>query len=177
MKTWEEMTKRERRVAIAQDVLKHIEVSDIRDNRGFIVLNDHNYMFTEKEGVVTPEECEVLRKNCSMCARGAMMISRIDIFNSINWSDFSDQLIEEFNYVGAGLTNRRTTAEALKGAFGKKQLGKIESAFEKRSIHASEYCSDDVCNDCVAFGIEYSEPKDRLKAIMENIVENGKFKP
>jgi hypothetical protein len=172
MKTWDEMTKRERRVAVANDVIKHLDRLNIEDGYGFIVTDEVDIL-KDRTGPITHEDCDTIRDTCTMCARGALMISKIDIFNSIDWS------IMDIEYDGddAELVDRDVTDDVLL-EFGKKQLAKIESAFETAAYYAQDAgCSDATAQLCKEFGLKYKHPKDRLRAIMSNIVENGKFKP
>ena len=173
MKTWEEMTKRERRVAIAKDVLDHLDYLNIKDGNGFIVDSGTESLI-DRSGPITHQDCQIIRDTCAMCARGALMISRVDLFNSIDWSQmYSEPCGEEVDFAHRDLTD-----EVLIGAFGKKQLGKIEAAFEVGACYAENVgCSDATAQLCKEFGLKYRDAKDRLRAIMLNIVENGKFKP
>ena len=37
---------------------------------------------------VTPQHCDIIAKSCNMCARGALLLSKIDKFNNVEWYDF-----------------------------------------------------------------------------------------
>jgi len=171
MNKWEEMSPKERRIALAKDVIKHLDSLEVLSGNGYLTLEDDEDFFNSKnpDDQITREDCDQIRKNCAMCARGALFISRVDLFNSINWSSLdSDQ--GKFSDI---LRKEQTTA-CLDESFSEEQLGLIEAAFEQNDFYASE-SSRKLAS--AAENFSYDEPKDRLRQIMENIIKNGEFDP
>lgn len=182
---WDSMTPAKRRVAIARDVIAHLERNEltIEVQNGYVSLTEPtdggstNRISQEQHyGNITPKQCDVIRQTCTMCARGALLISRIDMFNSISWTDIQ-------NARGVG---QIMTTTGLDGAFGREQLNLIECAFEGTSC----WCNPpaDYVDDlkiirtrrlaCKWRKQHYGNPANRLLAIMQNIVDHrGTFKP
>jgi hypothetical protein len=154
------MTRPERRVAIAKDVIKTVRAG------GFGGVDD-GLGYIEGKGArcgvnIDSDRAQEIMPTCSVCARGAMMLCRIAKFNAIEV--FVDEIVR-----------RDHTTQALEDAFGEKQMNIIEAAFECREGYA-EYTS--LARKAVAFGDQFENPSKRLIAIMKNIVDNGgTFKP
>lgn len=101
-KTFENMSKPEQRVAIAEDVLKQIHAGKIYVRRG-VYLSSNTAEFDEKT-----------KSNCSACALGVMFVAKYNLVNC-DW----------FYNMG-----QRRLQVALKDYFSIFQLRKIERAFE-----------------------------------------------
>jgi hypothetical protein len=171
---WDKMTPEERRIAIAKDVIEHLDQMNIMSKNAYMQVFEGD--FVKNEGTITKEECSLLRDNCEVCARGALFISRIDLFNTVDWTDldleYYDPEEEEHDLLSSDITS-----EKLEGAFSKQDLGLIESAFEFNRNHGMrEECSRFDSTNAEYFGLQYDNDKDRLRAIMNNIVQNGNFK-
>jgi hypothetical protein len=174
------VTKTEKKIAIAKDVLKHIK---------------HFKKITQGEyGCVSMEEnlpgddsaqlhIDKITKNCETCALGACFVSYIRLYNKVKIDDFiirNDDIAHtiEFDY-------NDNIFHKLKSIFTQNQLDEIESAFELRDMGDEHHFGDDGYEidedrfqDAIQFGYQYSTPSDRLAAIMKNIVKNnGKFVP
>jgi hypothetical protein len=172
MKTWEEMSRTERKVILCKDVLARIKQERLTVNWGFYINGIYRLpeiLGREKfDEPVTPDDCLVIEKHCEVCARGALLLSRIRLFNSVEWEDLK-------SFGGIGIVQEHTT-DILSEAFSPEELLAIEAAFEARNDEDNDaYIGEDeeYSQDCIGFGLEYEHPDDRLVAIMENIIENN----
>jgi len=89
-KSWEEMTRRERAVALAQDVLAQIanKKFELRAGRGYVEPCDEYLVPNDQwDQAITPDDVCDLQTNCTVCARGALLLSKIDKYNNIKWED------------------------------------------------------------------------------------------
>lgn len=193
-KTWDEMTPAERRVVLAQDVIAHINAKrllHVHDNQCYVNVSvdltdaekDRERRWLDalpRKETISRRIVRRLMKRCDVCARGALMLARIDRFNSMKIRDLH---IGQFG-VGSMEVMSGDTVKALAGAFTKSQLGLIEAAFELRSpcvIHSNFFDTwiDWVGGkNAVEFGGDHKDPTSRLIAIMQNIIDHdGEFKP
>lgn len=146
------LTKAQKRVLIAKDVLKWIRAGAIKTRSGVYVHETRPY----KRLSLTPEESlqskvQDLVNNCEFCALGALFIGAVDKFNKIE--------------VPCGVRRASELSgdavfSSLEKWFSRKQLDQIESAFEGWG-HDTFFMS--VLHPCT---------QDRLKAICLNIVRN-----
>ena len=163
-KKWDDMTPAERRVALAKDVIKQIHAKkiEVRAGWGFVapkydawgsfydLPND-----IEHEEVISKDDVNVMKKDCYVCAMGALFLSRVDKFNKITWGDLNCKKPDHDSIV-----------KALRGSFSRRQLVMIENAFERYD------------GDGCEFGDALDDEDDRLLAIMQNIVDHdGTFEP
>lgn len=155
-KSYKNMTREERRIAIAEDVIKHLDAMDIRSGYGYVVgseqvMDNFDGEVNEKSSKKIAEE---MKQSCAMCARGAMMICKIAKFDNYKFC-YSE-------------INNTETLYALEDAFNYYELYEIEEAFEN-FYHDSNFTA--------RYWSDINDPKDRLLAIMQNIVDNGRFNP
>lgn len=160
--------RRNPRVAIAKDVLARLDQMFIQTGRYIAVVNNR---FRVSPGQELQPIVDQLEANCRVCALGGMLLSFIRLFDKIKSDDIESNL---FN-----CATPTEVYEPLSEVFEDEQLVLIEAAFEKRDGLPSMYnYTEGFLRPAVKFGYQYDDPKDRLKAIMENIVENdGEFKP
>ena len=162
MKTWDELTPNERKVEIAEDVLQSIKNQEFTNiDTGHYVDNIYIlYSNYQSQEIISKEQCKQIKKECSMCARGALLIGRIDRFNTLKWNDVYDSQV--------------STTNGLKGSFTQKELELIECACEQ---YAGFHKQDaEVALRAEKFGDKFNDPVDRMIAICENIIENnGEF--
>jgi hypothetical protein len=194
MKNWEELTRQERKVALAEDVLKRLAEESLhtRTETGIIapeILGDHRLIKHHSENIsdyVSQESCSMMRSQCTVCAKGALLLSRIDKFNHIRWNQIAEGTPYDVNYIVLDATNPRAE-KLLSDAFSAKELALIEAAFEcsKEYIErivpvllAETIEIREKFADAERFGKSHQDDNDRLYAIMSNIVDNeGDFKP
>lgn len=173
------MTKAEKVVVIAQDVIRMINA------KKFKVLDSHGYINVRIPATVKADE--QLQKHlsklqdCEVCALGACMLAKVDKFDDCKvrdlfgtGSDISDNGVDSFGFEE---TNRDSITEQLRGIFDENQMSLIEDAFESSDY---QYDLEELTYSRAyeIFGSYYEDSSDRLKAIMKNIIDNnGVFKP
>lgn len=167
------LSKAEQRVEIAKDVIKQC-------SKGKYEIETGGYIDLYPEGLRSFDELEHLQANtcvskgritCTVCAKGALFMSHVMKTNHC--------LVKE-----ADKTDDTGIKKRLKNIFSPLQLDLIETAFE-RSVVVDD--TDKIHQGCdytelgkkaTNFGWQYSEPNERLIAIMKNIIKNkGTFKP
>lgn len=163
------MTKTELRIAIAKDVIKSLR--RITPTTGVYVgtKNDAKVQkIVELNKGDSKKIAEKVKSYCEVCALGACFISAVAVDNK--W-DFEEEDITD-SYTDTQLSMR------LSKIFTPSQMGLIEAAFECCNRGVFSNILDKRYDAAVAFGEQYKTPRSRLKAIMENIIENdGIFNP
>lgn len=177
------MTKSEKIVAIAKDVIKQIHNDKLK------YIGGGGY-FTTKDLVLPLDDdaqCHIDKiqsKSCGVCALGAAFISYIRLYDNVKIRDIarSCNLIES-DYLRP---SPDVLFKHLVKIFSRSQLNLIEAAFEKRWIggtRALDYYGNEINTPSYAYrakAINFTTgtPKERLLAIMRNIIKNkGVFKP
>jgi hypothetical protein len=150
-KTWQQMTRRERRIAVAKDVVADILAARYEVRQGYSYVRSD----AAPETLDGQEWAEQLGY-CTVCARGALMVTKLRNYD--NWK--ADDVIGR----PPSFTHTRVepveTTLALHDCFSEAQLLVIERYFE-RDQWSDTHCADD-----------------RLLAIMQNIVDHdGRFVP
>jgi hypothetical protein len=163
-----------KRVHIAEDVIKQINLGKFLPQTGHIVQNkDLNTFLCSLSEPISLKDI-LPDYNCTVCAKGAMFLS--DVLARNNY--YADML-------GIGDSDCERKLDYI----SKKQLHMIEAAFEcrvryfhkdlkKKNLISYSVNPNKLGNSCVKFGLKYEIPNARLIAIMENIIENeGEFRP
>lgn len=160
-----------KRVLIAKDVIKLLDTKKLEAARGcFIDTHTHNDPFDGTEDV-RELFLQGQLPDCEVCGVGALMLS-CTLFN--DKQTMSDIWNEDISY---RINYSEPLSNGLNAYFDRDQLMLIENAFELGS-GAFDWQFLDHRNAAIAFGRKYPQPKDRLIAIMENIIKNkGEFKP
>jgi hypothetical protein len=154
------------RVEIAKDVLAAIDL-------GVLLPKAHNaYVFLSYK----PQRGEFdlrkafgkkLIKDCEVCGIGALFIAKVGRLDAVK--------------AGGALGNARFDGdyvrEQLLTFFSTRQLALIECAFEYDDGDHPRLTPDEVYN-AVLFGVEHINERERMRAIMQNIIDNhGEFCP
>jgi hypothetical protein len=154
-KLFDSMTPAQRRVAIAKDALSIIRLKNIKVKQGFYLESKFLDNMCRKDDTAVCDIDSMLKSNCKVCARGALLLSSVKIFNSASYGDLST----------CGSNNDDNVAFE---SFSKEQLLLIEWVFE------GWYHKDDRIHK---WKEKYPVPHDRLVAILKNIIRNkGTFK-
>ncbi len=163
--------RRQMRIDVANDVLKHLHALQI--STGTYVMGKIPATLTGDEDA--QEHLPIIRKECRVCAKGAMVLSYIGLYDKLRLNDIFD--IDDESYEGKRLVDAEDgqLCEILETGFDKDDLNKIEAAFELWTT-AETICDD---NAPYHFGKQYDyNPVIRLQAIMQNVVDNnGDFHP
>lgn len=152
------------RVAVAKDVIGQIELGKLKARRGEGYLTSGGgYIWSD-----VPCSLSGIQKICTMCARGALVLSAFNLYDGDFGAIVNDR----------GITQEETRIQ-LEGIFSHRELSLIETAFEKIFMDGVDtFHSSRRCLSAIKFGNAIPDDADRLLAIMQNIVDNGgTFKP
>lgn len=170
-------TKAQKRVMIAKDVLGQIKTNRYLAESGTWVEPNFSRNSRVSEICDSPETSiqdtfkDKTIESCTVCALGGLFMSCINLNNNTTLRDFD----EEADDLGALIDGNRKLSNSLNRIFTREQLILIEQYFEEG---AGYFYRDDDCDLLDSFVDTYPDEQDRLKAIMENIIENkGTFKP
>lgn len=156
------MTKVQKRVAIAKDALAAIKAKVYVAEEG-TYCNVPALETLRRYGKADDAKlAEQLRDNmpqCECCAVGALFLSKARMADKVTVSDYLDTP----DYWAQ-----------LEPYFKCDQLDLMEAAFEVEDI--SRCRNMDAAERAMKFGVRYELPRDRLVAILNNVVKNnGKF--
>lgn len=151
-------TKEQRKMAraVAKDVISRINVYDFTPGYGYLYTQDASGKLEGKDIKSATEESIA---GCHVCVRGAMFISRAKLFNSYTFPSYQDSSLKVVSY----------TAQD----FGKRNAGLIECAYENSGDHHSEAADSKLPAKAVSFGKRFKIRKNLVKAIMQNVIDNG----
>jgi len=172
------LTKAEMRVAIAKDVIAQIKTAKYNPMQGCWVEEvdgpDYDdWLFDNSRNCTVDVQVYTKSiKKCNVCALGSLFVSAVNKYNNVYGTYWSVSTNEVFD------TTETNNRSPLLRYFTIKQIRLIEYTFEGGM---GAVCFDDdhpMVNKAYAFYSRYPDSKDRLLAIMKNIVENkGTFKP
>jgi hypothetical protein len=154
-----------RRVKIAQDVLKLLDVRKLKAAHCYFSPDFGLRALPVDYWDSTKSLQEMLPKmeSCSVCAKGALLVAAADLRNQVTITQSHTEI-----YWGDGSVS---LSKALGGAFSPEQLGNIEKAYEN-------FCNP---TSTVPYRLKSylgESSQDRLRAIMANIIKNkGSFRP
>lgn len=163
-----------KRVMLARDVLRSLDQERIKAQTGHYVngfesdSDSSRAEFNEKlsstgEADEIPLTIPMYGEDCTVCAKGALFVAKVDRLNGVTVGDFVSY---------ADLDPSRF----LLDYFSRRQLDLIEAAFERDRMSLDPYDSD--AKAAIAFGSGYVSHAQRMRAIMENVIENnGEFRP
>lgn len=162
---------KERAVAIAQDVIAQLDIQFIRASKG-IYYDASRSIRVEEGGLDTAfENMKKEGRQCDVCAIGACFISMILLGDEVQVKDLT-QFEDETEIHGMDSTTMR---KHLMKAFPIDNIHLIESAFEM-SVWGNQETPEML--SATLFGVKCTSPNSRLRAIMQNIIENnGTFIP
>jgi hypothetical protein len=167
------ISKAEMRVTIAKDALQQLKAEKIIAVSGsyygtelideldkMVVKDDDN-----KKYKVQAQPFLKKRVNpCRVCAKGALFLSAVRKYNK---ATLDDVMCEDLR-----------VADKI---FGSRQFDQIEAAFEQWETTKNRFglAADGVDSiTACAFGMKYEDERERLEAILKNIIKNnGTFKP
>jgi len=178
MKTFNKLTKAERAVALAKDVIRLIKTKRITPHSGIYFRVPSYSSKTVKEGDSVQTFLKRLNEEeCDVCAIGACFVALVDKENKL---DFDKSMMH--NIHRHSIIHAKPMRKKLKSVFSDSQMGLIEAAFECYadlaliSVRSPNYTRS--LYAAVAWGCDIDGSFARLNAIMKNIIQNGgKFKP
>jgi hypothetical protein len=167
---FEKMSKAEKRVQLAKDVISQIEVGRLKPTSGTWLD-----IKAPKSVKAQTELQEVLKdiKKCEGCAVGALLLCAIDRKDDLKISQLNTYYRDATFKKGDAILidGEEDALKYLERFFSTKQVMMIEAAFEQGSSFNNG-------PDDVYFVPEVENARDRMTLIMQNIIENnGTFKP
>lgn len=157
-KIFKSLSKAEKRMFIAKDVIDSIKAKKLIATPGTYVVVNKNYSTLINQDVLCASDTI-----CNVCGIGALFVSKVKIDNNFNSEIEGDEEIRD----------------VLSTYFSRPQLALIEAAFEGWEV---DYLDDDsdklkLEEKCIKFHNKYKDDGDRMIAIMKNIISNkGLFK-
>lgn len=167
-------TKAEMAVDVANDVLKNLRYIRNIETGTYCEGSILDIGLDNPKGSVQPYIND-LTKHCDVCALGACFLSYIRLHNKVTFEEIVDSY--EGDYLSPGSTFIITK---LKKVFSPEQIDLIECAFERSVFNRTvkNTFTTKRRDKAIEFGSRYLDDKERLRAIMKNIVKNnGKFVP
>lgn len=159
-----------KRIAIARDVIKHLDAKVFTAHAGAYVTGFTEYTTGIGYGWKIPQDSEICEQmessdwpGCEVCALGAVLLA-----HAYHTDDLS---------VGsAAQSDSGPIKERMSGFFEEDQLSLIEAAFERSYAFA---VGADGALEAENFGEGFDDPDERLRAIMQKIASHpeGLFVP
>ena len=186
----------EKRVLVAKDVIEQLDAQLFKAGRQGFLSTTYQWekelwgAYGDLKNVSLQEE--LLKTDgtaCTVCALGAVFVS-CTLFN--NQTSLLDGIRDEGPKIGYHLSQDHDFANGMTEVFDKAQLALIEQAFEcGRGYYqpgnlggvaagaSAEYRQLFIVNHAAeTFGMAHADSGQRLRAIMNNIIDNGgEFKP
>lgn len=177
MKKFKDLTKKGQKMRIVRDAIAQIKINKFvptegaylsvwrADDESGMVSSVHLKNKDNLQKVLKEEDVE-----CDCCAKGALFASCVMSVNKVyGKNDFAKEVFQ---------------SKKLSKWFSKGELDMVETAFEKEIMCDTENILrdndgelTDLGEKCVVFGESYDTATERLLAILENILQNGTFKP
>ena len=173
----QKLTKAEIRIAIAKDVIAQIKAKKYKPTQGTWVA-DENQSYDQwlydnaLDCKVDVRDYTNNIKKCNVCALGSLFVSAVNKYNNVYGTYWSVSAEEVFN-----IDNEYSESPLLR-YFTLNQLQLIEFTFERGLGVIGLEDDHPMVEKANTFFLKYSKSKDRLVAIMKNIIKNkGTFKP
>ena len=171
-KTWKQMTKAEKRVAIAKDVLKVLDLRNVKAARA-------TGYFREVDGPNGDFGCTIPKKNtCTVCAKGGLMLAFMDRFKFsppvIRLGIGDGAVVKEVGGKMVRTLNEKYISKKLRPIFGQNMLDDMEALFEGSGKGFWSGCN---IQSQIAWGENFrkflfGDDKKTLRGIMGNIIKN-----
>lgn len=167
LKPFEELTIPQQKKRIVKDAISQIIINNIEPTEGtYLRFNSFPNLKESLQHTISSGE-----NKCTACAKGAIFASCVLNVNKVYGKD---PYGEEY-FMKKKLIKWFTPLE----------LDMIETAFEMGVIsddenkleHPDSFDLYDLGEKCIKFGERYKNPKNRLLAILNNILENKVFTP
>lgn len=164
------------KTSIARDVIKYLDSEKIIAESGiYFCINDKNLISDMAQNPETEFNQDLPKaKECEVCAIGALFYSTVLEKDQLNnktalGGHWPDQTVLSIGSM--------FMFDYLKDYFTFRELAVIEAAFECALVQNGEIKIDDEIRAAISFGLSFEEDRDRMRAIMENIIEHREFKP
>lgn len=160
LKDFEELSIPLQKRRIVKDAITQIRAGIIVPAQGdyFTLLSNSEFKDLQKILKLKQEE------TCEACAKGTLFAACVLNVNKVKKNE--------------AIGDEKFQKRKLKKWFSPLELDMIETAFEGEEIvDSTNKITPEMREACVNFGEEFYDPKERLLAILENILENKVFKP
>lgn len=167
-KAFELMTKSEKRVQIAKDVISRLEFKNLSADTGSLIKTTTKSIVKES-GKESLKDFVNTGTTCEVCAKGGLFMSYIGRVNKFKSSDITK----------SRHSHEHNSAEMIKlqEIFSDIQLVLIETVFEGRLVLTDRFISERNRQRAEKMYRKYENSNSRLVAICENIIRNkGTFK-
>lgn len=154
-----------KRVAVARDALAWLRAGALQAETGNYVKPFQELPIYTLDG--HKQLRDVVFGETTVCALGALFIAHVVRFDDCTVAEYAHSRLQQRNLIET----------KMKGTFEPKELELIESAFECGDLTYLSWPKKTV-DDAIAFGNRYRSARNRLVAILENIIANeGNFRP
>lgn len=170
------MTRKQKAVAIAQDVLKRLKWLNVAEGY-YIYDGGHTNDLGDPISIVPAGDAQThvrkIEQSCQVCLLGACLLSKVRLFDKI-----STEMLD----LSKG-TPPDTIEENLRDVFDVASLALMELVFEGNIIAADKSPTHPVITfdereAAERLHCEITEPKERVRIVMKNVIKNnGVFKP
>jgi hypothetical protein len=167
------LTKAQKRVAIAKDVIKQLNAARFNARNGYYLIPNpvgtySSFGTSILENIKAGTELQnILKKNierCDCCAKGALFMSAVEKYNQC-------KVTKNMKENDGRMFDDSDITKHLRGIFSQDQLTLIESAFEGFYLDG-EIANNPYDSPTYRFKRNFTQPDDCMRAIMENIIEN-----
>lgn len=176
-KQFAKLSKPQRAFLVAQDALK--QLPKLKVKAGSYIDGKITLPKTHSSKNAQRHIAKIVKK-CDVCALGACLVSKIKLFNKVTLNDLALETEENVSW----FTLDSEAIPALLGdIFSDEQMLLVEAAFEGAPHVAIDFPDNDALFDAYmaraeSYGRAYPNARDRLRAILLNIVRNnGLFLP
>lgn len=173
------LSKAQKRVALAQDVVDQVRAKRFVPERGtWCEFDDSELSELPTTSGLQQAFIEKKLEKCEVCALGALMMSTVLFKNKVTVGDMQDSSV--LHYDGWSEADEKAVNQ-LHSIFPEAQLRLIELAFELGGGYFYWNEPESVLDEdtrAVKFGRRYKSENTRIVGIMNNIIKNnGTFKP
>lgn len=171
-------SKSARRIEVIQDVLASLGHLHVKASNGYIIPRNEDKALASCK-LDSKEGARNLQQSCNVCAKGALFLSQVALHNKFDLTEFENPGVYNSNYFAA---KHSLILSKLRELFTAGQISLVETAFEKEVFRNGKRIWEDEGDvptkketRAIAFGSQYRAPRARLRAIMENMLNNQGF--
>jgi hypothetical protein len=190
---FEAMTKQEKRVAIAKDVLAALKAKKLKPKAGIYAMPTKKTTLrqvgaADADGLVNPDAklCSVFGQleSCTVCGLGALFVSavkrdeKVPIRKTPSMYNSYDAIYDAYDTDREWGISGHEVYDYLSKFFSNFQLMQIENAFECQGMNTDRngFVKGPLRNAALMYH-KIESPSKRMEAIMQNIIDNkGTFK-
>lgn len=147
-------------VAVAKDVLARLDVLHLQTGWYMTIGSSSSISFLGD----LREQVDLVQEECAVCQLGACLLSTARLFDQVPMSCF--------NSGRRALLSESTIHDLLVGVFDRDTLDLMEAAFECQPLSWLEASPYSITH-AIHFGRRFVALEDRVRAIMENVIDNG----